>query len=183
MAEETKKKTRRPKRPRRKAAGENRCGQAGESKAGKPAAGACRGAVADAPKPAEMLRRAPPPPTAAELLGEDVNAKKIIKAKHAKNITRWHRQHPGHFQQHPGDDHRHARQPASAGRPPGAWVSKVRARARPTRRNRSPRTPPARRWRMACRKLKSASKDRAPVANPPFAPCRPSVWKSPPSRT
>ena len=26
-------------------------------------------------------------PTAAELLGEDVNAKKIIKAKHAKNIT------------------------------------------------------------------------------------------------
>lgn len=44
------------------------------------------GAVAEEAKPAEMLVAAAAP-TAAELLGEDVNAKKIVKAKHAKNIT------------------------------------------------------------------------------------------------
>ena len=40
---------------------------------------------AEAPKPAEPV--AAVAPTAAELLGEDPNAKKIIKAKGAKNIT------------------------------------------------------------------------------------------------
>ncbi len=42
-------------------------------------------ATAEAPKPLEAA--APPVPTAAELLGEDPNAKKIVKAKHAKNIA------------------------------------------------------------------------------------------------
>ena len=40
----------------------------------------------DAPKPAEA-QVIPVAPTAAELLGEDAGAKKIIKAKHAKNIV------------------------------------------------------------------------------------------------
>jgi small subunit ribosomal protein S11 len=40
--------------------------------------------TAEAPKPAEGVAAAP---TAAELLGEDAAAKKIIKAKHAKNIS------------------------------------------------------------------------------------------------
>ena len=40
--------------------------------------------AAAAPAPAEA---APAVPTAAELLGEDPNAKKIVKAKHAKNIS------------------------------------------------------------------------------------------------
>ena len=41
--------------------------------------------AADAAKPAEGVVTAAP--TAAELLGEDPNAKKIIKAKHAKNVV------------------------------------------------------------------------------------------------
>ncbi|HZO86548.1 MAG TPA: 30S ribosomal protein S11 [Verrucomicrobiae bacterium] len=39
----------------------------------------------EAPKPAEVVAAAAP--TAAELLGEGAEAKKIIKAKHAKNIS------------------------------------------------------------------------------------------------
>ena len=42
-------------------------------------------AGADAAKPAEAVVVAAP--TAAELLGEDPNAKKVVKAKHAKNIV------------------------------------------------------------------------------------------------
>ena len=42
-------------------------------------------AAADAAKPVEPV--VPAAPTAAELLGEDPNAKKIVKAKHAKNIV------------------------------------------------------------------------------------------------
>ena len=42
------------------------------------------GEGAEAPKPVEGVVAAP---TAAELLGDDAAAKKIIKAKHAKNIT------------------------------------------------------------------------------------------------
>jgi small subunit ribosomal protein S11 len=42
-------------------------------------------ATAEAPKPLEVA--APVIPTAADLLGEDPNAKKIVKAKHAKNIA------------------------------------------------------------------------------------------------
>ena len=43
------------------------------------------GPAADAPVAAEPV--APIVPTAADLLGEDPNAKKIVKAKHAKNIV------------------------------------------------------------------------------------------------
>jgi small subunit ribosomal protein S11 len=43
------------------------------------------GAPAEAPKPLEPT--AASAPTAAELLGEDANAKKIVKAKGSKNIT------------------------------------------------------------------------------------------------
>lgn len=55
-----------------------------ESKPAKKAAPAADAAV-DAAKPAEPVVAAVP--TAAELLGEDPNAKKIVKAKHAKNIS------------------------------------------------------------------------------------------------
>ena len=53
------------------------------AKKGAPAAGA---PVAEAPKPADAAV-IPAAPTAAELLGEDAGAKKVIKAKHAKNIS------------------------------------------------------------------------------------------------
>jgi len=68
---------------------------AGDAKEAKPAkkekhekpaaAGAAPAAVADPTKPVEPV--IPAAPTAAELLGEDPNAKKIVKAKHAKNIA------------------------------------------------------------------------------------------------
>jgi small subunit ribosomal protein S11 len=50
-----------------------------------PGAPAAPAAVVDPTKPAEVPVVAAP--TAAELLGEDANAKKIIKAKHAKNVV------------------------------------------------------------------------------------------------
>lgn len=81
MAEETKKKTSPAKEPKA-----DNLGKADETKPAKKSPTAAAGAVADVPKPAEVLVAAAAP-TAAELLGEDVNAKKIIKAKHAKNIT------------------------------------------------------------------------------------------------
>ena len=83
MAEETKKKT--PSAKEAKAESAGKTDEVKPAKKSAPAAGA-PGAVADATKPTEMLVAAAAP-TAAELLGEDVNAKKIIKAKHAKNIT------------------------------------------------------------------------------------------------
>ena len=55
-----------------------------EAKPAKKAAPA-EGAAAEAPKAVEAA--VPAAPTAAELLGEDPNAKKIVKAKHAKNIV------------------------------------------------------------------------------------------------
>ena len=54
------------------------------SKKAAPAAGAAAG---EAPKTAEAPVAAVAAPTAAELLGEDAAAKKIIKAKHAKNVA------------------------------------------------------------------------------------------------
>jgi len=54
------------------------------SKKAAPAAGAAAG---EAPKTAEGPVAAVAAPTAAELLGEDAAAKKIIKAKHAKNVA------------------------------------------------------------------------------------------------
>jgi len=74
MAEEIKKKT----APKKEAKAE---GAAPAEKAPKAAAAG----VADATKPAETPVVVAP--TAAELLGEDANAKKIVKAKHAKNIA------------------------------------------------------------------------------------------------
>jgi small subunit ribosomal protein S11 len=58
-------------------------------KADKPAKAAPAGAATGegAKAPAEGAAAAPAAPTAAELLGEDPNARKIIKAKHAKNIA------------------------------------------------------------------------------------------------
>jgi small subunit ribosomal protein S11 len=74
MAEEIKKKT----APKKEAKAE---GAAPAEKAPKAAAAG----VAEAGKPVETPVVAAP--TAAELLGEDANAKKIVKAKHAKNIA------------------------------------------------------------------------------------------------
>src|ERR1700744_6414279 len=73
MAEEIKKKT----APKKEAKAE---GAAPAEKAPKAAPGG-----AEAAKPAETPVVVAP--TAAELLGEDANAKKIVKAKHAKNIA------------------------------------------------------------------------------------------------
>jgi small subunit ribosomal protein S11 len=60
-------------------------------KEGKPAANAAekKGAAAAAPETAAIaeIPATVAAPTAAELLGEDANAKKIVKAKHAKNVA------------------------------------------------------------------------------------------------
>jgi small subunit ribosomal protein S11 len=53
----------------------------------KPAKKAAPGAEAPAVATPAAEAVIPAAPTAAELLGEDANAKKIVKAKHAKNIT------------------------------------------------------------------------------------------------
>jgi small subunit ribosomal protein S11 len=66
-----------------------------EAKEGKPAAAEKAPAKEGAPEKAATPVAAAAPgetpvvaaPTAAELLGEDANAKKIIKAKHAKNVV------------------------------------------------------------------------------------------------
>ena len=78
MAEETKKKP----APKKEAKAEAAAKAAEE----KPAKTAAAAAAVAAPKPAETPV-AVAAPTAAELLGEDANAKKIIKAKHAKNVV------------------------------------------------------------------------------------------------
>jgi small subunit ribosomal protein S11 len=84
-----------PKKPAKegkpaKAAGDAPAGKG--PKADAPAKGAPKAEGAEAPKPAEAAApgapvAAPAAPTAAELLGEDPNAKKIIKAKGSKNIA------------------------------------------------------------------------------------------------
>ena len=51
------------------------------------AAPTAKAAADEAPKTAEAPITAMAAPTAAELLGEDASAKKIIKAKHAKNVV------------------------------------------------------------------------------------------------
>jgi small subunit ribosomal protein S11 len=85
MAEETKKKTAPAKEAKTDAAAEKPAKAADETKPKKGAAAAA--AAADAPKAEPAGPVAASAPTAAELLGEDANAKKIIKAKHAKNIS------------------------------------------------------------------------------------------------
>src|SRR3984957_3764696 len=76
MAEETKKKSA-PKKEAKPEAAE----KPAQEKPGKKAAAA---AVETAPIAETPVVAAP---TAAELLGEDANAKKIVKAKHAKNVA------------------------------------------------------------------------------------------------
>lgn len=83
MAEETKKKTAPAKEAKTDAAAEKPAKAADETKPKKGAAAA----AAEAPKADPAVPVAASAPTAAELLGEDANAKKIIKAKHAKNIS------------------------------------------------------------------------------------------------
>ena len=103
MADEPKKKPTAPKKEKEPRAGEteavakpadekpvkpgvDKAPKDGDEKAAKksaPAAGASAAPGGDAAKPVE----APVVLTAAELLGEDAGGKKIIKAKHAKNIV------------------------------------------------------------------------------------------------
>jgi small subunit ribosomal protein S11 len=64
--------------------------KAAPKKEAKPATEAAEKAVPGAPVAAAAVAETPvavAAPTAAELLGEDANAKKIIKAKHAKNVV------------------------------------------------------------------------------------------------
>ena len=85
MADETKKKAAPAKEAKPEAAAEKPAKAADETKAKKAAAPAGEAPKADAAAPVAPVAAAAP--TAAELLGEDANAKKIIKAKHAKNIS------------------------------------------------------------------------------------------------
>ncbi len=80
MADETKKKAA-PAKEAKPEAAEKPAKAADETKPKKAAA------TAEAPKAEAAAPVAAAAPTAAELLGEDVGAKKIIKAKHAKNIS------------------------------------------------------------------------------------------------
>ena len=79
MAEETKKK------PAAKAPAKAEAGAPAEKTAEKAPKTAAAAPAAEAAKTAEIPVVATP--TAAELLGEDANAKKIVKAKHAKNVA------------------------------------------------------------------------------------------------
>ena len=82
-----------PKKDAKPAATAEKPAKPADEKSKKPAAVAA-GAPAEAGKPADAAAPAAPngpvaatAPTAAELLGDDSAGKKIIKAKHAKNIT------------------------------------------------------------------------------------------------
>jgi small subunit ribosomal protein S11 len=81
MAEEPKKKS----APKKEAKPEAAAKPAGEKPA-KKAAATGEAPAGETAKPAETPV-AVSAPTAAELLGEDANAKKIVKAKHAKNVV------------------------------------------------------------------------------------------------
>lgn len=83
MAEEIKKKAAPAKEAKPEAAAEKPAKAADETKPKKGAAAP----VAEAAKVDATGAPVVATPTAAELLGEDANAKKIVKAKHAKNIS------------------------------------------------------------------------------------------------
>jgi small subunit ribosomal protein S11 len=89
MADETKKKPAAKKEGKPEGAAETaKAAPAEGAKPAKKGAPAAEGGEAAAPKPAEGgAPVAAAAPTAAELLAEDPNAKKIIKAKGAKNIS------------------------------------------------------------------------------------------------
>jgi small subunit ribosomal protein S11 len=84
MSEETKK----PAAPKKEKEAKPAAAPAAPAEA-KPAKKAAPVAETAAPAEAATVTApaVPAAPTAAELLGEDVNAKKIIKAKHAKNVV------------------------------------------------------------------------------------------------
>jgi small subunit ribosomal protein S11 len=84
MAEEIKKKAAPAKEAKPEAAAEKPAKAADETK---PKKGAAAAPAAEAAKVDATGAPVVATPTAAELLGEDANAKKIVKAKHAKNIT------------------------------------------------------------------------------------------------
>ena len=90
MAEEKKKPAPKKKEAKPEAAAaapaEKAASKPAEEKSAKKAAPGAEVPAAEAPKPAEAAI-VPAAPTAAELLGEDAGAKKVIKAKHAKNIS------------------------------------------------------------------------------------------------
>jgi small subunit ribosomal protein S11 len=89
MAEEKKKpapKKKEAKSEPEKAAPVEKAAKPAEDKAPKKGAPAAEAPAAEAAKPADVPV-AGSAPSAAELLGEDAAAKKIIKAKHAKNIV------------------------------------------------------------------------------------------------
>ena len=96
MADEKPKKEKKPQADKAKAEGAPDKPKAEKppkgEKAGKADKAAAPAAAGEAPakeagKPADVVAAAPAAPTAAELLGEGAEAKKIIKAKHAKNIS------------------------------------------------------------------------------------------------
>jgi small subunit ribosomal protein S11 len=84
MAEEIKKKAAPAKEAKPEAAAEKPAKAADETK---PKKGAAAAPAAEAAKVDATGAPVVATPTAAELLGEDANAKKIVKAKHAKNIS------------------------------------------------------------------------------------------------
>jgi small subunit ribosomal protein S11 len=84
MAEEIKKKAAPAKEAKPEATAEAPAKAADETKSKKKGAAA---PTVDAAKAEPGVLVAAAAPTAAELLGEDANAKKIIKAKHAKNVS------------------------------------------------------------------------------------------------
>jgi small subunit ribosomal protein S11 len=96
MADETKKKPAAPKKEKetkpaaeksaKETAPAEKAARPAEDKPAKKAAPATEAPAGEAPKAAEAPV-AGTAPSAAELLGEDAAAKKIIKAKHAKNIV------------------------------------------------------------------------------------------------
>lgn len=92
MAEESKKKPvkeAKPEAPEVKAAADKTAGEPKAAKKAKAAPGKEAAPAAEAPKPAEAATglAAGTAPTAAELLGDDLSTKKIIKAKGSKNIS------------------------------------------------------------------------------------------------
>jgi small subunit ribosomal protein S11 len=85
MSEEKKKPAAPEKEKKAKADAAAPAAHGAEAKEARPKKAAPAEGVIDPAKAAEAA--VPAAPTAAELLGEDPNAKKIVKAKHAKNIV------------------------------------------------------------------------------------------------
>lgn len=91
MSDEAKKKTAAPKKEAKTESAADKPAKGGEEKV-KKTAPAAAAVTAEATKPVDAGAASTAPvagtaPTAAELLGDDLAGKKIIKAKHAKNIA------------------------------------------------------------------------------------------------